>query len=69
MGKLTVEAKIVIVESREGGVAIVFQSKRQSKFFTINLMGDEDLKPGDRVIVEVSLKPKRKRAKKSEVQK
>ncbi|MCK5641728.1 MAG: hypothetical protein KAJ19_13080 [Gammaproteobacteria bacterium] len=67
MGKFTVEAEIVFIEKREGGAAIVFQSKRQIKRFAINLEGDEKLKVGDRVIVEVSSKPKRKRAKKSEV--
>ena len=65
MGKLTVEAEIIAVEEREGGAAIVFQSKRQVKPFVINLKGDEKLKSGDRVIVEVSSKPKRKRASKS----
>lgn len=64
MGKLTVEAEIIAVEGREDGTSIVFQTKRQVKRFAINLEGDVDLKPGDRVIVEV--KPK-KRAKKSEV--
>ncbi len=65
MDKLTVEAEIIAVEAREGGAAIVFQSKRQVKRFVINFEGDVDLKPGDRIIVEV--KPKRKRASKSEV--
>lgn len=65
MGKFTVEAEIIAIEDREGGAAIVFQSKRQVARFAINLEGDGDLKPGDRVIVEV--KPKKKRAKKSEV--
>lgn len=65
MGKLTVEAEIIAIEEREGGAAIVFQTKRQVARFAINLEGDVDLKSGDRVIVEV--KPKRKRASKSEV--
>lgn len=67
MDKLTVEAKVIVIEEREGGKAIVFQSKRQKMPFAINLKGDEKLKVGDRVIVEV--KPKKKRAKKSEVEK
>jgi len=67
MGKLTVEAEIIAIEQREGGAAIVFQSERQAMPFAINLEGDEDLNIGDRVIVEVSVKPKKKRASKSEV--
>lgn len=67
MGKLFVEAEIIAIEQREDGAAIVFQSERQVKPFAINLEGDEDLNIGDRVIVEVSVKPKKKRASKSEV--
>jgi len=67
MGKLTVEAEIIAIEDREGGAAIVFQSERQAKPFSINLKGDVNLKVGNLVIVEASLKPKRKRASKSEV--
>jgi len=61
MSKFTVEAKIIAIEKREDGVVIVFQSKRQIKPFVINLKGDEELKVDDQVIVEVSIKPKKKK--------
>lgn len=65
MEKLTVEVEIFAIEQREDEVAVVFLSDRQAKTFAINFKGEASLKPGDRVVVEV--KPKKKRAKKSEV--
>lgn len=65
MGKLFVETEIIAIDKREGGMAIVFQSSRQIKPFVINLEGDEDLKVGDRVVVEVSIKSKPKKTKKA----
>ena len=65
MGKLFVEAEIIDFSRRSDGMAIAFQSERQAKPFAINLEGSEELKVGDRVIVEVSIKPKSKKKKKA----
>jgi hypothetical protein len=61
MGKLCVKAEIIAIDKRADGHAIVFQSDRQAKAFVISLEGDEELKVGDRVSIEVSIKSKPKK--------